>query len=89
MSKEQYLVACNIGANNETFPSPAITVATRIVRQVLVGKSSARTLKRNARLSLLQWCETKGVRSAVDRPVTCDLADIVNPIGFPENPAAV
>ena len=38
MSKEQYLIACNIGANNETFPSPAITVATRIVRQVLVGK---------------------------------------------------
>ena len=38
---------------------------------------------------LLHRCEKKGVLLAADRTVACDLASVVNPVGFPQDPAGV
>ena len=37
----------------------------------------------------MHWRKKKGVRPTADRTVACDLADIVNPIGLPQDPAGV
>src|SRR5207253_2768275 len=46
-------------------------------------------LKRKPRPNLLHRCEKKCVRLAADRAVPHDLADIVNPVRLPKDPAGV
>jgi len=61
-----------------------------IVRADKSGRAiPERILKRKARCKLLHWREKKGVRLAADRAPACDLADVVNPSGFPQDPTGV
>ena len=63
-------------------------------RFIVRADSSARAnsganFEEEGQAKLLHWCEKKGVRLSVNRAVAYDLADVVNPIGFPQDPTGV